>query len=95
VSKLHTLKCAAYNLGLLLRKVWGYCKPRNAKTGAAAAFFAAWVLVMVATLVYENINLPADGSRGQSGLLLVAAIALICFRFTFSFWKRSRFLTGC
>ena len=39
VSKLHTLKCAAYNLGLLLRKVWGYCKPRNAK--AAAAFFSA------------------------------------------------------
>ena len=95
VSKLPTLKCAAYNLGLLLRKVGGYCKPRNAKTGAAAACFAAWVLVMVATSVYENINLPADGSRGQSGLLLVAAIALICFRFTFSFWKRHRFLTGC
>lgn len=29
VSKLHTLKCAAYNLGLLLCKVWGYCKPRR------------------------------------------------------------------
>jgi transposase len=31
VSKMHTLKCAAYNLGLLLRKVWGFRKPRNAE----------------------------------------------------------------
>ena len=48
VSKLHTLKCAAYNLGLLLRKVWGYCKPRNAKAAAAVfllAFVALWSLV--------------------------------------------------
>jgi hypothetical protein len=29
VSKAHVLKCAAYNLGLLLRKVWGWSKPRN------------------------------------------------------------------
>jgi len=33
VSKAHTLKCAAYNLGLLLRKVWGMRKPRNADEG--------------------------------------------------------------
>src|SRR5208282_1118176 len=30
LSKAHTLKCAAYNLGLLLRRVWGQRKPRNA-----------------------------------------------------------------
>jgi transposase len=29
VSKVYTLKCAAYNLGLLLRKVWGLSKPRS------------------------------------------------------------------
>ena len=29
VSKAHTIKCAAYNLGLLLRKVWGLSKPRS------------------------------------------------------------------
>jgi transposase len=29
VSKTYTLKCAAYNLGLLLRKVWGLSKPRT------------------------------------------------------------------
>lgn len=44
VSKLHTLKCAAYNLGLLLRKVWGYCKPRNAKAAAAVFVFIFWAL---------------------------------------------------
>ena len=30
VTKAHVLKCAAYNLGLLLRKVWGLSKPRSA-----------------------------------------------------------------
>jgi transposase len=29
VTKAYTLKCAAYNLGLLLRKVWGLSKPRS------------------------------------------------------------------
>jgi transposase len=29
VSKAHVVKCAAYNLGLLLRKVWGLSKPRS------------------------------------------------------------------
>src|SRR5271170_3563493 len=40
VTKLHTLKCAAYNLGLLLRKVWGLCKPRNAEAAGAALFLS-------------------------------------------------------
>ena len=30
VSKTYVLKCAAYNLGVLLRKVWGLSKPRTA-----------------------------------------------------------------
>ena len=29
VSKTYVLKCAAYNLGVLLRKVWGLSKPRS------------------------------------------------------------------
>jgi transposase len=41
VGKAHVLKCAAYNLGLLLRKVWNMCKPRNA--GAVAALFFGWL----------------------------------------------------
>lgn len=42
VSKAHTFKCAAYNLGLLLRKVWGMSKPRS-----GAAFFFAMMLLWV------------------------------------------------
>ena len=37
-SKLYVLKCAAYNLGLLLRKVWGLIKPRGWAAAGAAAF---------------------------------------------------------
>jgi len=41
VTKAHVLKCAAYNLGLLLRKVFGLAKPRS---GAACfeLIFALW-----------------------------------------------------
>ena len=47
VSKSHTFKCAAFNLGLLMRKVWGLNKPRNAAAGAAALLFellGSWLL---------------------------------------------------
>lgn len=56
-SKLYVLKCAAYNLGLLLRKVWGLIKPRGlAGLGAAAAsvclaLVTAWVASKLAVLV--------------------------------------------
>lgn len=40
VSKGHMLRCAAYNLGLLLRKAWGYSKPRNSEAGRKALFLA-------------------------------------------------------
>jgi transposase len=49
VSKYHTLKCAAYNLGLLLRTVWGFCKPRNAQDGAGGPFSAFCVLLAAVT----------------------------------------------
>jgi transposase len=45
VSKAYTVKCAAYNLGLLLRKAFGMRKPRNAEGGAGLFWaFLAWVL---------------------------------------------------
>ena len=56
VSKVHTLKCAAYNLGLLLRKVWGYRKPRNADAGAWGPFFGLWGLLAAATLITYGIT---------------------------------------
>ena len=42
VSKAHTLKCAAYNLGVLLRRVWGMRKPRNADEGIWGGFWPVW-----------------------------------------------------
>jgi transposase len=59
VSKTHTLKCAAYNLGLLLRKVWGMRKPRNADEGVWGGFLAglAW-LTLAAVIVYSVTTQP-------------------------------------
>jgi len=51
VSKAHTFKCAAYNLGLLLRKVWGLRKPRSGADGADALLFSIVRLsVLIATI---------------------------------------------
>lgn len=47
VSKVHTFKCAAYNLGLLLRKVWGLSKPRTGADGPMTLFFAILRFVVV------------------------------------------------
>lgn len=58
VSKAHTLRCAGYNLGLLLRKVWGYRKPRNAEAGAAALIFAALALWIVAAVMAGRATSP-------------------------------------
>ncbi len=96
VSKTHTLKCAAYNLGLLLRKIWGYCKPRNAKAGAAAGFFASLgLLALVATAVCRSDDSTAAWWLGECGLLLAAATTTICIRRFIHFQKKGHFLTGC
>jgi transposase len=58
VSKSHTFKCAAFNLGLLLRKVWGMSKPRNAAKGAVALLFALLsVCFMAAAIASRNIRM--------------------------------------
>ena len=53
----HTFKCAAYNLGFLLRKVLGLSKPRNWADRAAALFWAFlhW-LVLEATILARLIG---------------------------------------
>jgi len=43
VTKAHVLKCAAYNLGLLLRKVWGMNKPRSA-AALGSLFLRLWAV---------------------------------------------------
>jgi len=50
VHKAHLLRCLAYNLGLLLRKVWALNKPRNGKQRAAAFSLALLRLVLAGTL---------------------------------------------
>jgi transposase len=57
VSKAHTFKCAAYNLGLLMRKVWGLSKPRTEADRAGSLFltFLRW-LVLGAAVIAQVID---------------------------------------
>lgn len=85
VSKTYVLKCAAYNLGVLLRKIWGLGKPRSL-AGALWAFllcvagcwsrFWPWVL--------QQISILRSGLPLQLWCLSRAPIT-----------KSDRFLTGC
>ena len=47
-SKLHTLRCAGYNLGLLLRKVWGLGKPRSGAERGGEVFLTSLALLAAA-----------------------------------------------
>src|SRR5271155_569872 len=82
VSKTHTLKCAAYNLGLLLRKVWGYCKPRNAAAGAALFFglLMLWVVV-AAVAVYRLTTQPGSLLWDIMRLMVITAVTAAAFTF--------------
>ena len=96
VSKMHTLKCAAYNLGLLLRKVWGFCKPRNAEAAGAAMVVVFSLLLMLATIV----SLQATQWReiwlsGIFGLLVISMVANRTVRFIRACRKKCHSLTGC
>jgi transposase len=96
VSKVHTLKCAAYNLGLLLRKVWGYCKPRNTEGAAGALFLAISALWVLEAAITDR---ATDRTLGWLlvgwGLVLVTGAANRCIRFIRRIWKNGIFLTGC
>jgi transposase len=96
VSKVHTLKCAAYNLGLLLRKVWGLSKPRNAVAGAAAFFFVLLVLCTLATLTAAIATNPVVTWLWVGyglGLIIVAANQDI--RRSKRICQNRHLLTGC
>ena len=88
VSKTHTLKCAAYNLGLLLRKVWGYCKPRNA--AAMAALFLVFLLLLAAAAVIASVSL-ASQQLNICGLLLIVAMTSAVIRYMVNFRKNHLF----
>jgi transposase len=96
VSKVHTLKCAAYNLGLLLRKVWGMSKPRNAAAGAAGGFSALWLLWVVAFMANNHATYPPIGAvLGEYWWMLALAITALSIRFILGCNKNRHFLTGC
>ena len=96
VSKMHTLKCAAYNLGLLLRKVWGFCKPRNAEVAAAALFLAFFVLLALIELVDgQRMDRTLSWLLGGCAVLLVTMAANHCLQFIRGCRQKRHFLTGC
>jgi transposase len=96
VNKLHGLKCAAYNLGLLLRKVWGLRKPRNWEEGAAALvlrFLGAALLALFVVALTRNLSL---------GLLTLGALSMVITVSTamaaherIQIRQHRRCLTGC
>ena len=91
-SKVHTLKCAAYNLGLLLRKVWGLSKPRSAQAAVMALFFAILaLLILTAAMIGRNKSSLFDWLLGGGVLLLVTAIARRSQRPILGFWKKDHF----
>lgn len=95
VSKAHTFKCAAYNLGLLLRKVWGLSKPRNAADGAALIFALLVVCAWTAAMTTNAINRRLRWLWSQCRRLLVTPVANPATEFARSSCQKRRFLTGC
>ena len=76
VAKAHVLKCAAYNLGLLLRKVWGMSKPRNWEAGVGAYFGALWAAFLVWALVAAKMRAVRPWLLAGTVVLLVIAATL-------------------
>ena len=96
MSKAHTLKCAAYNLGVLLRKVWGMRKPRNADEGVWGGLLAGWAwLTLAAVIVYRETTWPNSRLWAIAGLMLITVVAVGAFAFMNRQRKSRPFLTGC
>lgn len=87
-SKLHTIRCAGYNLGLLMRKAYGLGKLRSWETGRAGGFLAVLALAMLTAAISRGATAPS--------VVLWSAVAMtgfICI--TFRCQKNHHFLTGC
>jgi transposase len=70
VVKTYVLKCAAYNLGLLLRKIYGLTKPRNAQGGAAGLWAGIFGLCALA-LILAATKSPDPGTWVWAAALLL------------------------
>lgn len=60
VSKAYLLKCAAFNFGLLLRKVFGLSKPRNGKMGAGSPLWVFGGIFALITAELAGVARPAQ-----------------------------------
>jgi len=99
VTKAYVLKCAAYNLGLLLRKVWGLSKPRNWEESVAAYFWLCWSwIVLVAVVMAGATERAGDALRPDVWLLVISALAAGgagVWQLRIHGRKIRRFLTAC
>jgi hypothetical protein len=96
VSKAHVFKCAAYNLGLLLRKVWGLSKPRNGEEGAKALVFAILALVLLGTLqAYGITRHHPETLLGVWSVLVTLSVALYSRLRKHLVPENTHFSTGC
>jgi transposase len=96
VSKAHTLKCAAYNLGLLLRKVWGMSKPRSAETRAAGLFLMLWGLwTLTVVITGGTTDRHLRWLLDPWMLFLVTVMTISGVHSINTFWKRGRLLPVC
>lgn len=87
-SKLHTIRCAGYNLGLLMRKAFGLGKPRSWETSRAGGFLAVLALAMLTVAISRGATTPS--------VVLWSAVAMTAFIcITFRGQKNRHFLTGC
>jgi transposase len=95
-SKVHTLRCAAYNLGLLLRKVWGLSKPRNGEEALRALILSVLALGMVAAVVVYGDAVERIGWWSVVTVLVVIAIGYcVTAARHLAGAKNSTSLTGC
>jgi hypothetical protein len=96
VSKAHTLKCAAYNLGLLLRKVWGMSKPRSAEMRAAGLFLMLWGLgTLTVVITGGTTDRHLRWLLDPWMLFLVTGMTISGVHSINTFWKRGRLLPVC
>ena len=73
VTKIHTLKCAAFNLGSLMRKIFGLAKPRNWEASLATALAAAFFMIFGVWMTQSAVKMA------PAVLLLISTILLYDF----------------
>ena len=87
VEKIHSLKCAAFNIGLLMRKVFGLSKPRNWESSRAAALAAAFLAAFASGSV-----LSGSINRETGFAITSVAIAVLLLTNLEIFVRRAGFL---